>query len=61
MIFNNIKYRDGTFQRGPYFMNFVFLFMKPWIQTFNAYKEYFSSTFMWIPLYYIPQEFFERS
>jgi hypothetical protein len=57
LIFSYTKDIDKVFYEGPYLFNSVGLHLRYWRETFSPEKEDYTTTLVWIRLYYLPQEF----
>ena len=57
VIFSCMVDRNRAFEGGPYFLNQVGLFIKPWHMGFNSAEETPSRVPMWIHLPRLPLEF----
>jgi hypothetical protein len=57
LIFSCTKDIDKVFDEGPYFFNSIGLHLRYWKECFSPEKEDYTTTSVWIRLYYLPQEF----
>ena len=56
VVFLNLEDRNKIFEGGPYFLNSVGLFLKPWKEKFKVDKEDLTYILIWIRLYSLPLE-----
>jgi len=48
LIFSILEYRIRVFERRPYFLNNVGIFMKFWKEWYNLEKEHFLAILVWV-------------
>jgi hypothetical protein len=58
--FASVEDIEGVFEKGPYFFNFVGLYLRIWTKNLIPEKEYFIISPLWIQLYLSPQEFWDE-
>jgi hypothetical protein len=57
IILYSLEDKDRIFDNGPYFYNFVGLFLRFWTDRFIPEKEDFTMALVCIRLYSLPREF----
>lgn len=58
-MFYNLEDKNQVFEGGPYFYNFVGLYLTFWKERFNPDKEDLSIAPVWVRLYLLPCEFWK--
>ena len=59
-IFTLLEDRDYVMEGGPYFFNYVGLFLRSWVECFNPDLEKFAWAPVWVDLYSLPQDYWDE-
>lgn len=60
VVFNCLEDRNKFLDGGPYFFNAARLYLRDWIKRFNPDKEYLNQALVWIHLYSLPLEYWDK-